>query len=339
MTTSRNPVVPGGTIDGCSTFVQVNPTEQSDRSQTKNEVVLTKTNQYTWIENKEHNIYKDDSNKLYVNMNGQWVVVTTEDIPVDMDNQSSDNILNDSATDTNCISTDIAAQLVQFMTAVSSKLVVLQKRQEMIMKHLTEGGMKDSNGCSKCFHCNPSILEASKNFSFDKIKDEEGLNEFEKKIEEDEKYKLDFLAFCQSIIGVERDKKEFLNCCLELSRSLFDKSFWTLTTWQGTSKSDVVKFKLSDHAVFLNFFKFIIRTTINFTPSDKEYALFFQGRTKNAKQGANSNQMRTLASRTRAPSASAPKARKPNNETVENAGDENLNAATSPQNLNETEGQ
>lgn len=126
---------------------------------------------------------------------------------------------------------------------------------------------------------------------------------------EEEKYKADFLNFCHSIIGAKRNKDEITNCCLELSRAIFDKAFWTLTTWNGTSKSYVVKFKLSTHAAFLNFFKFVIRETIDFTTADEQFALFFQRRTKNAKQILKSDATRVRMTSSRSIGPSAPQKR------------------------------
>lgn len=281
-------------------------------SETQTNVVnVNRTSETVTIENEVHSIYKAQSTgDSYIQVNGQWVLVpkpvenvslfAEEIVPVDR------NVENNSPIENNSFPSELKEQLLSFMSNVSLKLVNIEKTQEIIMTHFKFEESK-SNGCSKCAHCNPSILEGSSKFPFEKIKDEDELDDLEKRLEE-EKYKADFLNFCHSIIGAKRNKDEFINCCLELSRAIFDKAFWTLTTWNGISKSDVVKFKLSTHAVFLNLFKFVIRETIEFTAADKQFALFFQGRTKNAKQSLKSDATRMTSSRSRAPNA--PKIRK-----------------------------
>ena len=114
------------------------------------------------------------------------------------------------------------------------------------MKHLLAGKSESpsSKQCPHCFHCKPSLLNEFDCFYFEKIKSEEDLNKFENSLHE-EMYKQNFIKFCFGIIGTERPKDDLSNCCLELSRAIFDKTFWSPTTWLGTIQSGGTKFPLS----------------------------------------------------------------------------------------------
>lgn len=170
---------------------------------------------------------------------------------------------------------------------LSNQVVSLQES----MKFLLAGSSNEPGKCPHCFHCNPSLLNDAQLMDFQKIKTEEDLIKLENSLK-DENYKQTFLKYCFGIIGFERKKDELGTCCLELSKEIFDKTFWSQTTWLGTIQSGGSKFSLCKHEIFINLFKFIVCKSTGVIPAKQFFAQFFQGRAKNCIQLLKSNNSR-----------------------------------------------
>lgn len=90
-----------------------------------------------------------------------------------------------------------------------------------------------------------------------------------------------------------------INRSVALSKKIFDNAFWGKQTWLGQSKSNNVKFALSEHNTFLEVFKSVIRLTTNSYPPEKAFSKYFQERTKNCGQQLNSKDARGANQRSR----------------------------------------
>lgn len=133
----------------------------------------------------------------------------------------------------------------------------------------------------------PSAIDVEMSTTFDKLVDETTLNAFEEQIQNpDCRSKLiERLIAC---IGRNHRDLSPRNIALQVDSKILDRKFWASTAWTGgrvkkeATANDQRKFSLASHAVFLSFFRDVIRNICGKPISDDDLVEFVKSRTRNS---------------------------------------------------------
>lgn len=140
-----------------------------------------------------------DPNLNVGNFSNVLDATTSGNIITDQENISSDIVQEAQSDQENVIDVN---ELFGWMKNISNQIVDLKSGLQTLLK---QAPVAANNGrCDQCLHCNPELMEQSKNMPFEKIKGQQDLEELEAKLENDGEFKSKFINFCHNIIGAER---------------------------------------------------------------------------------------------------------------------------------------
>lgn len=216
-----------------------------------------------------------DSNSTFEQMASNSSIDSSLRIQANVNNRNDESVPQQTATHTSEM-----ALLYDVLKKMSDKIVSIESGMKLLLngRSFTDNANVNTAKCEHCYHCNPTMMEEVRSSApIQKIQTQADLIALEAQLQQDAQFKEKFITYCHSIIGTQRPENEFGACCLELSRELFEKSFWASTTWLGTLQNGGTKFAFSEHVVFLDIFRCVICQTTKAIPAKNAFATFFQG--------------------------------------------------------------
>lgn len=163
---------------------------------------------------------------------------------------------------------------------MSKKLITLEKgMQEMFAQLQNLSSMMSSLSSSSNTVMSHDVNEQ---VEFEKIGDENALEQFEEKIEKDASYRKKLIVHFSSDIG------KSINCpmrtvALSVDKKMFTECFWAGTAWTGGRKLDgPKKFAFATHTICISFMNDVMLSVSGSHMSDSAFADFIKSRTRNS---------------------------------------------------------
>lgn len=164
---------------------------------------------------------------------------------------------------------------------MSKKLITLEKGMQEMFAQLQNLSSMMSSLSSQSIPSSKSH-DVNEQVEFEKIGDENALEQFEEKIEKDASYRKKLIVHFSSIIG-KSINAPIRTVALSVDKKMFTESFWAGTAWTGGRKLDgPKKFAFATHTICISFMNDVMLSVCGSHMSDSAFADFIKSRTRNS---------------------------------------------------------